>query len=205
MDTSGLGSLELVDSVKVSDKGTRSISGNESSSLEVSRSEELLELGLEEIISSWKRVSLSKFEGKSNIVSDMSTLVHDVRDKVVLINIDGQHLSVSVDSDGSSGLGVSYGGEDPRIGDSLSEDEGSRSGLEHVEISKLGDDIDDTVFLHRVDDDGEISLNIRRIGELSSSLELGGTGGGVSDLHNMDTGGGIRCLLLDEGEQLVSV
>lgn len=70
-----------------------------------------------------------------------------------------------------------------------------------VDIAKLGDDKDNTILLDGLHQDREVTLDIRWHLDINTSLELLTlTGGGVTDLHEVNLLTRFSSFLLAEAE-----
>jgi len=92
-------------------------------------------------------VSLSKSESNSYVIRNVLALVHDVADKSSSVYINSHHLTVSVDSYHSVSLWISNSGENPRISNSLSVNKVPICSFVNKEISKLGNNKYESVFV----------------------------------------------------------
>jgi hypothetical protein len=102
--------LELVDSLLVSQKGSRGVSCDRGSTSVVTGCELLVEHQDEEIIGAREVEPLGQLERELLVAWDVTGAV-DVRNKIVLLDVDREDLSSAVDNDHAVSLGVSSGNE----------------------------------------------------------------------------------------------
>lgn len=91
-------SFKFLDSIIISDESTWSITSNSSSTCNIISQHALLELSHKHLISTWKTKSCCKFKGNILLIWDVLS-VHNIFNKVVLLDIDSKHLTCLVDAD----------------------------------------------------------------------------------------------------------
>ena len=120
--SSGWQVLELVDGLLVSQKGAWSISGDSGCTSVVTGGQLLVEHQDEEVVGTREVEPLSQLERELLVVWDVTGGV-DVRNQVVLLDVDREDLSSAVDYDHAVGLGVPCRDEAELVRDLLSEQE----------------------------------------------------------------------------------
>ena len=109
--------LEVLEGLVVSEACAGRISHNVSSSFDVTSSKSISEHVLKGTISTWELIQLSKVEGKLIIASDISALVHDVRNQSIGITRDVDDMTELIDDIESICLSVDCTDEDVGLGD----------------------------------------------------------------------------------------
>ena len=196
--TSGWQVLELVDRLLVSQESAWGISGNSCGSCVVAGGKFLVKHQHEDIVSSWEVESLSEFEAELLVAWDVTGGV-DVWNEVVLLDVDREDLSSSVDDDHTISVGVSCGHEAELVSDSLSEEKSGSGDLVHVEESHLGDDEEDSVLGAVLHEHWEVTILLHL--EIGRALDLLLAWSWISNFHDMKFLRVFTGFLLTEAEE----
>lgn len=137
--------LELVNGFLVSQKGSWGVSGDRSCTSVVTGGKLLVEHKDEEIVGSGEVEPLGQLERELLVARNVTGRV-DVRDKIVLFDVDRVDLSSAVDHDHAVSLFVSSGDEAELVCYLLSVEERGGGDLVHVKEAHLCDNEDDTVL-----------------------------------------------------------
>ena len=164
----------------------------------------MLELGLENLVSSWQTILCCKLE-RNILVIENVLCSHNVLHKIFLFDVDRKHLASLVDTNHPVCSGVAGRHHNQLVCDALSIDQSGLGSFEHVEVTKFGDDEDQPKLCGGLHQDWKISWCIWSHLDLAVNLELVGTWGWVSNLSDMEALGLLSSFLLTETEQAILV
>ena len=150
-------------------------------------------------------ILLSKIESYSNVIWDMFSVVNDVRDEVLFIDINLQDLASLAHTHNTLFIKWFSGYENEWICQLLAVKKNWILNLVDVEVAELGDNKDDSELFNSLHKDREITLNIRGHLNVNTSLELLLARGRVADFHKVNLLGWLSRFFLTEAEDVVFV
>jgi hypothetical protein len=194
--------LELVNGFLVSQKGSWGVSGDRSCTSVVTGGKLLVEHKDEEIVGSGEVEPLGQLERELLVARNVTGRV-DVRDKIVLFDVDRVDLSSAVDHDHAVSLFVSSSDEAELVCYLLSVEERGGGDLVHVKEAHLCDNEDDTVLWAVLHQHREVSCLLHL--EISRSLHFLLSWSRVADFHDVELLSCLTSLLFTEAEDVVLV
>lgn len=146
--------------------------------------------------------SLCQFERQVFIIRDEIHWI-DIRNQIVLFNVNWENLSSSVDDNHSIRVGISCWNKAELISDLLPVQKSSSRYLVHVQKAHFGDDEKNTIFWTVLHQHWEIAILLNL--NVSRSFDFLLAWSRVADLHNMKLLYRFTGLLLTEAEQAVLI
>jgi len=146
--------------------------------------------------------SLGKLETKLLVVCDVACTI-DVRNKVILLNINGEDLTSLVDHNHAVSLGVTGCNDAKLVCELLSEQQTGSGDFVHVEETELCNDEHNAVLGAVLHQYGEVTFLLNL--DVGRSFEFLLAWCWVANLHDMQLLGVFAILLLTEAEERILV